>query len=179
MQRRTIKSSHRTKLKRNFTKYNEEDFRKDLNSLPWVKVSQEIDVNKAWNRFKHLFKGVIDKYVMLVKKKVHGRDCPWLNNEIRSKLNERVHHLRKARKTGKENDWSCYRRLRNTVTRLIRHSKATYTRSILRENIRRPKEFWSQIKRYYPTKDSKEINCKLFEINGKREIDQKIISSAF
>ena len=43
----------------------------------------------------------------------------------------------------------------------------------------RPKEFWSQIKRCYPTKSSKGNNCKLFEINGKRETNIKVISNAF
>ena len=43
-----------------------------------------------------------------------------------------------------KNDWSAYRLLRNTVTRLIRYSKASYTRSILRENVYRSKEFWGK-----------------------------------
>ena len=115
----------------------------------------------------------------LVKKKVRGRDCPWLTSDIRSQMNERDYQLRKARRTGKESDWSAYRRLRNTVTHLIRHNKATYTRSILRENVNKPKEFWSKLKRCYPTKSSKGNNCRLFEINGKRETDKKAISNAF
>ena len=115
----------------------------------------------------------------LVKKKVRGRDCPWLTSEIRSQMNERDYQLRKARRTGKESDWSAYHRLRNTVTLLIRHNKATYTRSILRENVNKPKEYWSQLKRCYPTKSSKGNNCRLFEINGKRETDKKAISNAF
>ena len=41
------KFTHRTILKRNFSKYNEENFQKDLNSLPWERVSEEIDVNKV------------------------------------------------------------------------------------------------------------------------------------
>ena len=100
-------------------------------------------------------------------------------NEIRSKMSERDYQLWKAQRTGKENDLAAYRRLRNTVTRLIRHSKATYTRSVLRENVSRPTEFWSQIKRCYLTKSSKGNNCKLFEINGKKETDEKVISNAF
>ena len=122
---------------------------------------------------------MVNKYAPLVKKKVRGRDRPWLTREIRSQMNERDYQLRKARRTGKESDWSAYRRLRNTVTRLIRHNKATYTRSILRENVNKPKEFWSQLKRCYPTKSSKGNNCRLFEINGKRESDKKAISNAF
>ena len=82
------KFTHRTILKRNFSKYNEENFQKDLNSLPWERVSEEIDVNKAWNIFKQFLTEVINKHVPLTKKKVRGCDCPWLNNAIRSKMNE-------------------------------------------------------------------------------------------
>ena len=47
---------------------------------------------------------------------------------------------------GKENDWSTYHRLRNSVTRIIRYNKATYTSSVLQQNINRPKQFWEQTK---------------------------------
>ena len=75
-------------LKSIFSKYNEENFQKDVHSLLWERVSDETDVNKAWNIFKHLLIEVIHKHAPLVKKKVCGRDCPWLNNEIRTKMNE-------------------------------------------------------------------------------------------
>ena len=137
-------------------------FRKDLQSQPWQNVENEQNVENAWSIFRGLLKSVIDKHVPLTKKKVQGRDCPWLKNEIRSKMNERDYWLRKVRKTGKENDWSSYRRLRNAVTRIIRYSKATYTRSVFQENINRPKQFWEQIKKCYPTKSSKEGSSKVF-----------------
>ena len=87
--------------------------------------------------------------------------------------------MRKARKTGKENDWSTYRRLRNSVTRSIRYSKATYTKSILQENIDRPKQFWDKIKRCFPTKSTNKQNSRVFEINGKQTSDLKAISNGF
>ena len=85
--------------------------------------------------FKSLLKSVIDKHAPLTKKRVRGRDSPWFTNEIKTKTYERDYYLRKARKSGKEIDWSTYRRLRNDVTRSIRQSKANYTRHIFRENI--------------------------------------------
>ena len=168
------KFTSRTVYKRNYAKYNESSFRKDLQSQPWQSVEKEQNVENAWSIFKGLLKSVIDKHVPLAKKKVQGRDCPWLTNEIRSKMNERDYWLRKARKMGKENDWSSYRRLRNAVTRIIRYSKATYTRSVFQE-----KQFWEQIKKCYPTKSSKEGSSKVFEINGELTSEKKIISNKF
>ena len=50
-------------------------------------------------------------------------------------MNERDHYLKKARKSGRELDWSTYRRLRNNVTGMIRKAKANYTRSVLRKTL--------------------------------------------
>ena len=87
--------------------------------------------------------------------------------------------MRKARKTRKENDWSTYCRPRNSVTRSIRHSKATYTRSILQENIDRPKQFLDKIKRCFPKNSINKENNKVFEVNGKQTSDLKAISNGF
>ena len=95
------------------------------------------------------------------------------------RINERDHYIRKARKTGKELNWSTYRRLRNKVTRLIRNNKANYTRSILRENIHRPQEFWNQMKRCFPTKNSKGNSCNVFKINGENTSENKLIANEF
>ena len=58
-----------------------------------------------------------------------------LTSEIKQKIRERDYYLRKARRSNTENDWSTYRRLRNSVTSAIRNSKANYNRTILRENM--------------------------------------------
>ena len=118
---------------------------------------------------------MIDKHVPVFEKKVRGRDCPWLSNEIKAKMNERDHYLRKARKSGKELDWSTYRRLKNNVTRMIRNGKANYTRSVLRENISRPSDFWNQIKRIFPTKTGRENTSTAFKINGENISETKVI----
>lgn len=150
-----------------------------MHNQPWESMVLELDINKAWDSFKLLLKSVIDRHVPLVEKKVRGRECPWLNSEIKAKMNERDYYLRKARKTGSEHNWSSYRRLRNTVTRLIRSTKATYTRSILRENINRPQDFWNQIKRCFPTKNSERSSCNVFKINGKNTSDKQLITNEF
>ena len=56
--------------KRNYTKYNIENFKRGLRSQPWIKATREDDVNNRWNTFKSLLKTVIDKHTPLEKKKV-------------------------------------------------------------------------------------------------------------
>ena len=91
-------------------------------------------------------------------------------------MNDRDYYLRKARRTGRETDWSTYRRLRNQCTRLIRHSK---TRNIFAENSNNPKIFWKQVKKIYPAKPTMSNLSKSFEIGGKVTSDSKVIANAF
>ena len=142
-------------------------------------MEEEREVEKAWEIFKGLLISVIHKHAPLTKKKVQGRNLPCLTNEIKSKMNKRDYWLRKARKSQNENDWSTYRRLRNAVTRTIRYSKATYTRSVFQENIKSPKQFWKEVNKCYPTKSSKEQNNQVFQINGENISNKKTISNKF
>ena len=179
MKKNNRKFKPRTIYTRNFAKYNEANYKADLRHLDWKNVTQESNVNKAWDIFKSLWKSVIDKHAPLIKKRVRGRESPWFTNEIKIKAHERDYYLRKARRTNKEIDWSTYRRLRNDVTRSIRQSKANYSRQIFRENINTPRKFWSQIKKCFPTKGTKEAGCKVFNVDGKRSSNVKEIANGF
>ena len=80
---------------------------------------------------------------------------------------------------GKDVDWSTYRRLRNTVTRLTRQSKENHTRTNLKESSDNPTYFWDQIKKVYPVKNSKVNLPKTFTVNGDQCSDKKIIVNGF
>ena len=94
-------------------------------------------------------------------------------------MDERDYYLKRARKSGKENDWSSYRQLRNIVTRIIRYNKATYMRSILWENIDGPAKFWNQIKRCFPIKSRNHRASIVFEIEGVPMDRQHQIANGF
>ena len=158
---------------RNYAKYNEAKFKEELKNTPWELVYAERDINTAWSKFKQFLKSAVDKHVPIVERTIRGRECSWLSHEIKAKMKERDYHLKKARRTGKEVDWSMYRRLRNAVTRQIRKSKATHTRTLFRESINKPKDFWKQLKKCYPVKDSRAQQVKTFKVNDK-QIDDKI-----
>ena len=129
--------------------------------------------------FKSILKSVMDKHAPFTEHKVRGCDCPWLTREIRSKIHERDYWLKKARKSGKEFDWSIYRRLRNAVSSSIRSSKSNFMRSTLRENINFPKNFWNQVKKCFPIKERKDSRSKVFVIDGETLSDKKVIADGF
>ena len=60
------------------------------------------DVNQATNVFNNLLETTFNKHAPLINKRVKGRSCPWLNHEIKTKMNERDKVLRKYRKSHSE-----------------------------------------------------------------------------
>ena len=67
-------------------------------------------------------------------------------------MNNRDYHLRKARRTKAEVDWSTYKILQNHVNRLIDKAKQLYNKNLLTENANDLKRFWKAIKSIFPTK---------------------------
>ena len=84
----------------------------------------------------------------MIEKKVKGRLCPWLNVELKSKMNE---HDRQPRKDRSEDSQRC-KILRNQCNSLLRKAKSKYHKNLLDENSLSPK-FWNVIKNiFFPTK---------------------------
>ncbi|CAB4011690.1 Hypothetical predicted protein [Paramuricea clavata] len=158
---------------------NVSQFKSDLREIPWETLINENDVQASWDLFKQTLTTIINRHAPLIEKKVKGRDCPWLTHEIKEKMNEQDHLLKKARKSGKECDWCNYRKARNSVTKCIRQHKANYNRSVFRENVNRPKQFWDQIKKCYPTRNKGETPNKLFDVEGKHISDSYRIANTF
>ena len=65
------------------------------------------------------------------------------------------------------------------MTTAIRNSKANYNRTILRENMNDPKNFWKTIKRYYPSKSKRPNPTKLFNTDGGKVSDVNGIANGF
>ena len=80
------------------------------------------------------------KFIGITKFNHHEINSTWITKEIIQKMHEIDYHLRKAR-------------LRNAVTKEIRQSKAKSCRKMFRDNIEKPKDFWKQIKRSYPSNE--------------------------
>ncbi len=162
-----------------YSQYNKSEFKKDLHDAPWDHMLSELNLNNAWCIFKKLFTSIVDKHAPIKQKTVRGKDCQWMNSEIRHKMRERDYYLKRARKSNVENDWSTYKRLRNTVTNMIRNSKSRYNKNILYEQVNDPKQFWRHIKAYFSTKSKCENNVKVFQIDGISVSDKSKISNGF
>lgn len=86
--------------------------------------------------------------------------------EIQRSIKNRDYHLKKSRQTGSELHWSNYRRLRNTVTSLIKASNAKCHKKELQENINDPTAFWKYVKHFFPTKSKENVTSRSFIVRN-------------
>ena len=76
----------------------------------------------------------INRHAPLIQKKVRGRDCPWLTNNLRKAMLERNSLLKVARRLKSASDWAAYKRKRNQVNNLLRREKNSFNRKLLYDN---------------------------------------------
>lgn len=144
---------------RNYSNYDPASMNDDFSRVNWLPVLTARNVNDAVNIFNDIVRNIFDKHAPFINKRVKGRPCPWLDNNLKQKQNHRDRVLRKARKSGKQDDWNSYKKLRNNCNNLLKKTKAQYHKNILQENRMDPKGFWKSIKQIFPTKSRRDNNA--------------------
>jgi hypothetical protein len=113
----------------------------DLNNLV---LSYQGDLDLAWEKWKCAVINVIDKVVpTVVVKNVYKH--PWVDAEVIHLSNVKEASRRKAKASGKINDWNHYRKLNNDVKKLVKTKYNDYLSDAL-ENVNIcPKNFWGLV----------------------------------
>jgi hypothetical protein len=142
----------KTVYARNYSNYDQNALRNDLKGNDWTEFYKQSNVNAAWKILKDTLYNAFNTHAPLILKTVKGKFCPWITPAIKQHLNQRDRILRKARKTGNDNDWSFYKRLRNSCNNQIKCAKYKYNKKLLSENSQNPKKFWKVLKDIIPTK---------------------------
>ena len=137
------------------------------------------DPNRAWFALKCILTHSIDKVAPFTTKRIKGKPCPWLTNELKNEMNFRDQLLRKARRTKRQLDWDNFKRKRNYVTNLIRSSKNKHHQNLLKECENRPAEFWKTIKQLFPTKQQKTSDSFSLNIDGNPVSKKSVIAEEF
>ena len=165
---------------RDYSKCDMKAFKFDLIRAPWDKLLNIRDTNSAWRIFKEHLIAIIDNHAPLKERIVRGRDCPWLDCDLRKAMRERDFLLSKARKSGTEKDWSAYKRKRNLVTKMQRQNIIKYNRELLNEQANNPKKLWKQIKKCFPAKKNENSRpSNVFTDNGLQITEKKQIAERF
>ena len=124
----------RTTSCRTYANYDPTSFCNDLQSKNFEPIFKSLCVNEAWSSMKAVLKECIDKHAPIIKKRIKGKLCPWLMQDITREMVTKEQLLRKARKTNQIIDWSTYKHQCNKVNGMIKSCKAKYHRDLLEEN---------------------------------------------
>ena len=137
----------------------------NLCSYDWNVIYGSQDANIAWKKMKVYLQTCIDQMIPFHTKKVRGKPCPWLDDIIKDKMDEKDKLMRISRKTKSAHDSQAYKRVRNEVNNMIKKAKRNYHIKQLNDNEHHPQKFWSSIKNLYPSKSPKS-NATTFVTNS-------------
>ena len=92
-------------------------------------------------------------------------------------MRERDYYLKRAKRSN--NDWSIYKRLRNSVTNIHRSSRAKYNKRLSYEQADNPKQFWRLIKACFSVKSKTQDITKVFKSDEINITDKNEIANSF
>ena len=150
----TMRFPDRTIKCRNYRSYEPTHILNDANEIDWSPIYNTNDVNKAVSYLQNALTVLFDKHAPLIEKRVRGKPCGWLDDNIKHEMNRRDGLLRRARKLNNENSWREYKNQRNRCTNLVKKAKRNFHKELLREHKFSPRRFWNAIKSIFPTKSN-------------------------
>lgn len=156
---------------RNFKRCDIQDFQKDIERIPFHVLDifeDKDDVLWGWNL---LFNDVCDVHAPYKDVKVRSVCSPWINSEIRLKMNKRFKLFKVATRTKDPVKWKEYKRLRNEITTDVRRAKTKHFKNQLLE-IKTAAEYWNLLRNATAPKLRKAIGP-LKREDGSLAVDSK------
>ena len=80
--------------------------------------------------------------------RVRTKSLPWMNSDIRKKMNAQYKALKTAKTSQLQKDWDQYKKLRNEVKKMLRTAEREYWLANLKEAKRKDMQsFWDVVKK--------------------------------
>ena len=127
---------------RNSKLLNANSFISDLTNASWPQTDNSMNINESWENRKRGFLHIFDKHAPKRVIRVRNKPAPWLDSNLKQQMMTRYSLKRRAIKMGSENDWNCYRNMRNKVNYAVKCAKSNYYRKKLQDNLGDPKKTW-------------------------------------
>lgn len=130
---------------RQFKHFNSTKFKEELGKQAWANVSNHDDPNDMWSLWKHTFLHVVDKHAPPKLKRVRNKKSPWITTAVRNLIINKTRLKKIAIRSNNPEDWTTYKKARNTANNEIRKAKATYYQTHFKENSGNSRETWKTI----------------------------------
>ena len=111
---------------RNFKHFNDKDFKTDIERIPFHITTVSEDKDDSMWAWEQLFRSVCDQHAPHRVVKARSVSSPWINKQIKLKMNQRFKLFKTAIETKEADKWADYKKLRNEITSDIRKAKSAY-----------------------------------------------------
>ena len=128
-------NKHKTIKIRSMKNFILESYKDKLNAIDWSSVLDCSNVSEAWYNFKTLLLQVIDDVAPIKEVRLKQRSEPWFDSDILEAIQTRDKALYKYRNSKNLDDYSVFKKFRNTVQNKVRKAKARYLTAKVEENM--------------------------------------------
>ena len=109
------------------------------------------------------FNNIVDRHAPLRTKRVRGSKAPWIAAELKQLMHQRLVLKIKAIQSKNPQDWSAFKKARNTVNNDVKRAKENHYKTAFCENEKNLKRTWSIINeiscRKQTSSSVKEVKC--------------------
>ena len=121
-----VKEKKTSFIGRSYKNYNKEEFVNDLLNSNWLPVETSTDPEFIWKFLLDKIKTLLDHTCPLKRFRVKVTNKPWITNELIEQIKGKDRALKKAKRSGSNEDWARARRLRNDCLKAVRNAKARF-----------------------------------------------------
>jgi hypothetical protein len=172
-------ANHRYITCRNLKRVNEQQWKADMDNIPWSTIEVFDNINDSWHAWKSMFLEVVDAHAPV--KKFRGsrkKKKAWRCEEVDRLRELRDYHHHRACLTMNAEDWARYRQTRNQTTQLARQRKTYHFTTQIEDNRGNSKAMWKVLKDLLPTKSASSAAPTL-ELNNDIVTDLKEVCNVF
>ena len=123
-----IKLGSQNTVKRNWKKFNVENFKQTVKDTKWNDILEMTDVDEANSALEDRLRQILDNQIPMRTIQCRQKYNKWVSETAKVTMVERDKSRIKARLSGDQNDWNNFRLLRNRCTNLIRKDKQNFLR---------------------------------------------------
>ena len=134
---------------RSYKKYVKEDFQWSLINENWDKFYKCNDVNQAWN---YTISKKLNDMCPIKNFRINEIREAWITDELLERILDKNRLLKKARKSGKEEDWNLARVSRNLVNKELSNAKKGFLIDEQKNYCKDPNNFGNQFLEFYQIK---------------------------
>jgi len=152
---------------RDYKKFDLNEFLREGLNISWDSVFNGNTIDEKLSNFVNLLTDHINKHLPLKTARVTRPPAPWINECIRAKMKERDNYYAIYRRSNLVSDKERYKKLRNTVTYMLRKAKIKYYHNFLGAN-QDVKSRWKTLRNLGigKTRHDLNINISLDELNN-------------